>query len=88
MPNTFYDQLMQFSPADRHEIANGAGLSLGYVLKHTYVSAREPKFHFHNAVAMDAASKGALPFIEHTEGNIDWDFVLRRLRAARRRGVI
>ncbi len=85
---TFYDQLMSFQVTERQAIANGAGLSLGYIHKHTYVSDRAPKFHFHNAVAMDASSKGVIPFIEHTEGDVDWGFVLKRLRSARRRGEI
>ncbi len=85
---TFYDQLMQFSIPEREEIARGAGLSLGYVLKHTYVSERAPKFHFHNAVAMDASSKGVVPFWEHTEGAVDWGYVLERLKQAKRRGAI
>jgi hypothetical protein len=85
---SFYQQLMQFSIPERQAIVDGAGLSLGYVHKHMYVSDGSPLFHFHNAVAMDQSSRGAIPFIEHTEGNVDWGFVLKRLRSARRRGAI
>ncbi len=85
---TFYDQFMQFSVAERQQIATDAGLSLGYIQKHTYTSQHTPKFHLHNAVAMDIASEGALPFWEHTEGEVDWDYVLRRLRQAKRKGLI
>ena len=84
----FYDQLMQFAIPEREVIVQGAGLSLGYVHKHMYVSQGAPKFHFHNAVGMDRSSSGAIPFLEHTEGEVDWAYVLRRLRAARRLGVI
>lgn len=85
---TFYDQLMQFTTPERQSIANRAGLSLGYLLKHTYVSGRTPKFHFHNAVGMDASSKGVIPFWEHTEGTVNWGYALERLKHAKRRGVI
>lgn len=85
---TFYDQFMQHSSAERERIALEAGFSIGYVTKHMYSSARAPVFHFHNAVAMDQASGGTLPFYQHTSGSVDWDFVRRTLNTAHRRGVL
>ena len=75
---------MEHSVADRTRIAQEAGLSLGYVQKHMYVSQHRPVFRFHNAVAMDKASNGALPFRQHTEtlhafDHIDWAYVRRSL---------
>ena len=84
----FYDQFMAFTPQERNEIAVKSGLSLGYINKHMYTSAGEPKFHFANAVAMDWASNGAIPFTEHTSGEVDWAYVLKRLQAAKRKGLI
>ena len=63
-------------------------MSLGYILKHTYVNNRDPKFHLHNAVALDKASGGALPFWQFTEGNLDWKYVLDRLKHAKRLGEL
>lgn len=85
---TFYDQFMGLSVAEREAIVTASGLSLGYVQKHMYVSQHEPKFHFHNAVAMDAASRGILPFHQHTEGVVDWDHVRRSLNRAHLRGQV
>lgn len=85
---TFYEQFMSFVPSEREDIAAAAGLSLGYINKHMYTHRGEPKFHFANAVALDKASNGALPFIEHTAGDVDWGHVLKRLQSARRRGLI
>lgn len=85
----FYDQFFRnFMPSERKQIAERAGLSLPYILKHCYVNDKEPKFHFHNAVALDKASSGVLRFWEHTEGDVDWDFVLTRLREAKRNGLL
>ena len=85
---TFYDQWMQYSVAERERIAHEAGLTRGYIQKHLYASQREPKFHLHNAVAMDQASRGTIPFYQHTEGEIDWSYVLKRLKQAKRLGHI
>lgn len=85
---SFYDQFMRLSVRQRTEIAESAGLSIGYVMKHTYVSDRAPKFHFHNAVAIDHASKGVISFIEHTTGDVDWDYVRRALNRAKKRGEL
>lgn len=74
---TFYETFMDFPVAERQRIADEAGLSLPYIAKHMYVSGRDPKFHFANAVAMDKASNGSLSFLMTTEGVIDWGHVRR-----------
>lgn len=87
--NTFYDQFFgSFLPSERRQIASRAGMSLPYLLKHCYVNDGVPKFHFHNAVALDKASNGVLKFWDHAEGDVDWDFVLHRLREAKRMGLL
>lgn len=83
---TFKDKFFAFPVAKRAEIAQAAQLSLPYIHKHTYVCEGDPKFHFHNAVALDKASEGVLPFWEHTHGKVDWLHVLDRLRQAKRQG--
>jgi hypothetical protein len=85
---TFYDRFFSFSPRERGEIAVRAGLSLQYLLKHIYVSRRAPRFHLHNAVALDRASSGALPFYEFTHGSVDWAYVHDRLREAAAAGQL
>lgn len=86
----FYDAFMAFPVPDRERIANAAGLTLGYLSKHLYSSPdRVPRFHFHNALALDKASNGALSILDTTAGNdIDWDYAFRRLMSAKRRGII
>lgn len=88
MSPTFYEVFMRYPVKERQRIADAAGLSLGYILKHTYVSGRQPKFHFANAVAMDKASGGVLSFLEHSEGEVDWEYVLQRLKQAKRQGEL
>lgn len=83
---SFYEAFFRLPPPERQRVANEAGMSLGYILKHTYSSERDPKFHMHNAVALDRASKGALPFYKFTEGGVDWKYVLDRLKHAKRLG--
>jgi hypothetical protein len=86
---SFYEQFFgNFMPSERKQIADRAGLSLPYILKHCYVNDKQPKFHFHNAVALDKASNGVLRFWEHSEGDVDWEFVLIRLREAKRNGLL
>jgi len=86
---TFYDHFFgSFMPSERKQIASRAGLSLPYILKHCYVNNKAPKFHFHNAVALDKASGGVLRFWDNSEGNVDWEYVLARLREARRNGAL
>ena len=85
---TFYEQFMQYSVADRRQIALDAGLSIAYITKEMYAQDHSPKFHFHNAVAIDQATFGRIPFIQHTAGDIDWDYVRRSLNSAKRKGVI
>lgn len=79
--STFHDQFMGLSAPERERIVLAAGLSLGYVKKHIYASKHAPVFHFHNAAAMDKASAGVLPFMQHTAhtGDIDWGYVRRSL---------
>lgn len=86
--STFYDVFFSESMPERLRIAQAAGLSLPYIQKHTYTNEREPKFHFHNAVKMDWASNGKLCLIDITEGEIDWAFVLQRLKALQKDGRI
>ena len=86
--STFHQQLMQFTVPERAEIAAYAGFTLNYLHKTTYANKGAPKFHFDNALALDVASKGALPFYQHTAGCIDWDLVRRRLNRAKRKGLI
>ena len=88
MKNTFYNQFFQFPPRERSRIADKAGMSLAYLLKHIYVNKHSPKFHLHNAVALDKASGGVLKFIDHTEGQVDWEYVLQRLKEAKRQGQL
>lgn len=83
---SFYDSFFSFSVSERSQIAKRSGLSLAYLLKHIYVNRKSPKFHLHNAVNLDRASGGALPFYQHTKGDVDWPYVLDRLREAKRRG--
>lgn len=83
---SFYDSFFQFPVKERQKIASKAGLSLAYLLKHIYVNKKNPRFHLHNAVSLDRASGGILKFWEHTEGEIDWPYVLERLREAKRKG--
>jgi len=86
---TFYDHFFgSFMPSERKQIASRAGLSLPYILKHCYVNKKSPKFHFHNAVALDKASGGVLRFWDNAEGDVDWDYVLMRLREAKRSGAL
>lgn len=77
---TFYDSFFQFPVRERQSIAKNAGMSLPYLLKHIYVNKKKPRFHLHNAVSLDRSSGGVLRFWEHTEGNVDWQYVLDRLR--------
>lgn len=88
--SSFYDQFMGLSVSERERIAEQAGLSLAYILKHIYVSERNPKFHFHNAAAMDVASGGVLPFIQHTTHSnaIPWEYVRTSLNRQRKHGAI
>lgn len=83
---TFYDAFFQFPVRERQRIAKNAGMSLPYLLKHIYVNKKKPRFHLHNAVSLDRASGGVLRFWEHTEGDVDWQYVLDRLREAKRKG--
>jgi hypothetical protein len=85
---TFYDKFFQFPVSERGEIARRAGMSLPYILKHIYVNNKEPRFHLHNAVALDKASGGLLHFWEHTQGDVDWDYVFSRLKEAKRSGKL
>lgn len=85
---SFYDQFFAEPMAERQRIAEAAGLSLAYILKHTYVQHREPRFHFHNAIGLDRASNGKLCFLDTTEGDVDWPYVLRRLKELQRTGRI
>lgn len=87
MPS-FKDRFMSLPVAQRREIAERAGMTIGYLNKHMYVSNGEPKFTMQNAVNLDAASNGALPFWENTEGDVDWDYVRRRLTTAHRNGEL
>lgn len=84
----FYDAFQDFTVEERRQIAQACGTTLGYLSKHMYTSGREPKFRFHNAVNLERASAGALPFWQHTEGDVDWTYVLRRLQRAKRRGEL
>lgn len=86
--STFYQQFMHYSVAERRQIAEEAGLSAAYVTKEMYASSSNPKFHFHNAVGLDKATRGGIPFIQHTAGTVDWDYVRRSLNRAHRQGVI
>ena len=86
--STFQDNFMGLDVTERQGIAHEAGLSLAYLHKHMYVHDGEPKFQFDNAVHLDAASSGLLPFWEITEGTVDWGFVRRRLNAAHRKGEL
>ncbi len=85
---TFYDTFLCYPVAERQRIATEAGMSLPYILKHTYSHQGRPKFRFQNAVELDKASKGQLPFIQLTEGAVDWDYVRRALNRAHRRGEL
>ena len=85
---SFYDSFFRLPIPERRRVAEASGLSLGYILKHTYVNKRDPKFHLHNAVALDKASGGALPFWKFTEGDLDWRYVLDRLKHAKRLGEL
>lgn len=83
---SFYEAFFRLPIQERKRIADQSGMSLGYILKHTYVSERNPRFHLHNAVALDKASGGVLPFYNFTEGSVDWSYVLDRLKHAKRLG--
>lgn len=85
---SFYEEFFKLPITERQRIADESGMSLGYILKHTYVSDRNPRFHMHNAVALDKASGGVLPFYRFTEGDVDWSYILERLKHAKRRGDI
>lgn len=86
--SSFYDTFFSEPMAERQRIADAAGLSLAYVQKHTYVQNREPRFHFHNSIGLDRASEGRLCFLDTTEGEIDWPYVLARLQALRKAGRV
>ena len=88
--SSFYEQFMGLSVGERERIASEAGLSLAYILKHIYVSERNPKFHFHNAVEIDLASGGALPFMQHTThaDTLPWGYIRRTLNRQRKQGAI
>jgi hypothetical protein len=86
--STFYEQFFAEPMAERQRIAEAAGLSLAYIHKHTYTQARAPKFHFHNAVGLDRASNGKLCLLDTTEGEIDWTYVLQRLKELQKIGRI
>jgi hypothetical protein len=83
---SFYESFFRLPPSERKRIASQSGMSLGYILKHTYVSQRDPRFHLHNAVSLDKASGGVLPFWKFTEGDLDWSYILDRLKHAKRLG--
>jgi hypothetical protein len=85
---SFYEQFFSEPMPERQRIAEQAGMSLQYVQKHTYVQGRNPKFHFHNAVGLDRASNGKLRFIDMTEGDIDWAYVLERLKLLQKHGLV
>jgi hypothetical protein len=84
----FYEAFFRLPIPERKRIADDSGMSLKYILKHIYVNERDPKFHMHNAVALDKASGGALPFYKYTEGGVDWSYVLDRLKHAKRLGEL
>jgi hypothetical protein len=86
--STFYDKFFAHPMTERKRIAEAAGLSLAYIQKHTYVQARQPRFHFHSAVGLDRASNGSLCFVDLTEGEVDWAYVLERLKMLQKQGVI
>lgn len=85
---TFQDVFNGMPVRERRRIAETAGTTLGYLSKHMYTRAGEPKFKFHTAVALDKASDGTLPFWLHTEGAVDWAEVRRRLNTAKRKGQL
>lgn len=86
---TFYEQFMGLAPEQRARVAQEAGMSMQYIIKRTYTQQHAPVFRFDNAVAMDKASGGKLPFIQHTSGEqIDWDYVRRSIASAQRKGTI
>lgn len=87
---TFYERFFKMPVPERKRIADESQLSLPYILKQVYTRGRNPMFRFHNAVALDRASKGELPFFMFSEGTteIDWDYVAKRLRQAKRKGLI
>lgn len=85
---SFYDTFFAQPMIERQRIADASGLSLAYILKHTYVQGRAPKFHFHNALGLDRASNGKLSFLDTTEGAIDWPYVLQRLKSEQKAGRI
>lgn len=88
--NKFYETFFAMPVPERQRIADDCGLSLPYILKQTYTKNRSPVFRFANAVALDKASGGRLQLIDICENSerIDWDYVERRLRSARRAGRI
>jgi len=86
--SNFHDKFMSLPSSERMRIASEAGLSLGYIYKQTYVRQGAPKFRISNAVALDKASGGGLSFLEHAEEGVDWQYVLERLKAAKRMGKL
>lgn len=87
---TFYERFFKMPMAERQRVAKDSKLSLPYILKQVYMKKRNPVFRFHNAVALDRASKGELPFYQFAEGSqeVDWEYVAKRLRQARRKGQL
>lgn len=85
---SFYEAFFRLPLAERKRIAAEAKMSLRYILKHTYVSERNPVFKLQNAVALDKASGGGIPFYKYAEGDIDWGYVLDRLKHAKRIGEL
>lgn len=84
---TFYQQFMSIPPPERERIVTASGMSIAYVNKNMYVSAREPVFKFHNAVELERHSNGLLPFCQHTAGQVDWAFVRTSLNRSHRMGA-
>lgn len=84
----FSQRFFKYKTSEREQIAKSAGLSLPYLMKHIYVSGRDPRFHFHNAVALDKASDGELKFWQSTEGTVDWEYVMARLAYAKIKGEL
>lgn len=85
---SFKETFMSFTPAERQEIAEKAGTTIGYLNKHMYSSGGEPRFRLATAVNLDKASNGSLSLVDITEGEVDWNHVLKRLQAAKRKGLI
>jgi len=87
---SFYERFFKMSVPERQRVADASRLSLPYILKQVYMKGRNPVFRFHNAVALDRASKGELPFYMFSEcsKDVDWEYVAKRLRQARRKGAL